>query len=198
MNPITHLLAGWTAAEQTSLDHRDRALAVWAGLAPDLDGAGFAVDLANQIMGRPPTYYFADWHHALLHGLPGATLIALAAAALAKDRRRTAALAFATAHLHFLCDLAGSRGPTAQDIWAIHYLAPLSQRMTVWWSGQWELNAWPNILLTVVLMGYAFARAAACGRSPVSLFSARANEGFVWVARKWGAQARAVFYDSGT
>lgn len=196
MNPITHLLTGWTLAENTSLEHRDRALVAWAAVVPDLDGVGMGIDLVNAALGPGQTYYYAEWHHQLMHGLPAAAAIGVAAAALGVDRRRVGVLAFAAAHLHFLCDLVGSRGPSASDIWPIHYLAPVSNAMTLEWAGQWELNAWPNVALTVAMMGYAFLRAAAQGRSPVSLFSARANEGFVWVARKWTAQARALL--SGT
>lgn len=192
MNPITHLLTGWTLAEQSALEHRDRSLVTMAALAPDLDGLGMGLDLVNSVLSRPQSFFYSDWHHQLLHGLPGALAITVAAAAAAKDRKKTAALAFAAAHLHFLCDLAGSRGPSSTDIWPIPYLAPFSQRLTFEWSGQWELNAWPNVAVSVALILYVFWRAAAHGRSPVSLASGKANEVFVGVARKWASALRTL------
>ncbi len=108
---------------------------------PDLDGLGVALDIGNRLLGRPATDYFTQWHHVLLHGLLGVG-IALAGTWLAGCRRLGAFLLVAfSLHLHLVCDVVGSRGPTAADIWVIHYLAPFSRAFPVSWSGQWALNA---------------------------------------------------------
>ena len=100
-------------------------------------------------------------------------------------RRMLAAVgAFLAVHLHLLCDLAGSRGPSPGDVWPIHYLAPFSERLTVSWPGQWPLNGWPNVLLTIVLIGVVLMQTARNGVSPVSLFSRRADAAFVAAVRK--------------
>jgi hypothetical protein len=89
-------------------------------------------------------------------------------------------------HLHFLCDILGSRGPGADDIWPLHYLAPFSERWTVQWSGQWPLNAGPNIAFTVLLIAYAFHRGINAGYSPVGVFSEGADRVFVQaVQARW-------------
>jgi hypothetical protein len=43
------------------------------------------------------------------------------------------------------------------------------------WSGQWVLNAWPNILLTVALLALVLTRAVRRGYSPLGLVSRRAD-----------------------
>lgn len=74
----------------------------------------------------------------------------------------------------------------ADDIWPIPYLAPFSEAATFSFSGQWPLNAWPNIALTLGLLAFVFLRAASVGHSPVSLFSTSAHEAFVAaVQERW-------------
>lgn len=179
MNPITHLFAGWTLGDLTTQDQRDRALIAWSGVAPDLDGLSFLPDVINRLLNRPPTDYYFQYHHLLAHGLPAAVLCGVAVFASARHRMRTALLAFASFHLHLLCDLVGSRGPDKAEIWPIAYLQPLSGRLAFAWSGQWALNAWPNIALTLLLMAFIFVRAVRTGHSPVSLFSTGADRAFV-------------------
>lgn len=186
MNPITHLLASWAVAETSSLDERDRNLAVWAGVLPDLDGLGAVVDLGNRLLGGPESFWYGQFHHLLLHGAFGAVVLGTAVASRASERLRVFALALVTAHLHFLCDLVGSRGPEPEDVWPIHYLAPFSEALAFSWPSQWPLNAWPNVVLTLGLLLFVFFRAATAGRSPVSLFSHRAHARFVaTVQARW-------------
>ena len=186
MNPITHFLASWAAADAARLEARDRTLVAFCGVAPDLDGLGVVVDGANRLLGRPDSWYFGQYHHALLHGLPAALLIPALASVLARDRLRVFVIGVLVVHLHFLCDLVGSRGPGADDIWPLPYFAPLSDRFTLQWSGQWPLNAWPNIAFTVGLLGYAFYRACTAGYSPVGVFSAAGDRAFVAaVQQRW-------------
>ena len=186
MNPITHLLASWSLAEASGLEARDRAVVAWVGLAPDLDGLGVVPDSFARLFGLSDPALYGRYHHLLLHGLLGALL--LPTVGIAFSRRRLSAFFWGVAavHLHLACDFVGSRGPTSDDIWPIQYLAPFSQALTFSWSGQWPLNAWPNIMFTVVLIGFSFIRAATVSHSPVSLVSTRAHEAFVsTVQQRW-------------
>jgi hypothetical protein len=196
VSPITHLLASWTAADLRRLRGRDLALAAWCGLLPDADGLGIVLDGANRLLGRPDSWYYGRFHHELLHGLAGAILIAFVMSLFALDRVRVFVYGFVLVHLHLLCDLIGARGPGADDIWPISYLAPFSDRWTLQWSGQWALNAWPNVLFTLVLIAYAFASAGARSHSPVGLFGRRADRVFVGAVRqRWARLRRDVSAD---
>ena len=48
----------------------------------------------------------------------------------------------------------GARGPDGEP-WPIPYLVPFSPTPRLVWSGQWALNAWPNVLLTAALIALA-------------------------------------------
>jgi inner membrane protein len=186
MNPITHFLASWSLADVLRLRARDQALATWCGVLPDADGLGVLVDGANRLLGHPGTWYYGQYHHVLLHGLFAAVCIPLVLAFFAVNRLRMFTVGFLAVHLHFLCDIVGARGPTTDDIWALPYLAPFSAQLTVQWSGQWPLNAWPNIVFTLLLIAFAFYRAIGSGYSPVGIFSARADRVFVETVRnRW-------------
>ncbi|HEY6823941.1 MAG TPA: metal-dependent hydrolase [Steroidobacteraceae bacterium] len=182
MHVATHLLMGWTLAEHTTKTPRDRALVAWASVVPDLDGLGLLVDAAAPFTGGTMQWY-DRYHHMLLHGLPGAVLFTAILACFASDRLRTALLVLASYHLHLLGDLLGSRGGAENALWPIHYLAPFSDAITLSWQGQWPLTSWQNTALTMALMAYAIALAIARGRSPVGLFSRRADEIFVQTLR---------------
>ncbi|HKR84029.1 MAG TPA: hypothetical protein VJS37_07615, partial [Terriglobales bacterium] len=71
-------------------------------------------------------------------------------------------------------DVAGSRGPDGFG-WAIPYLAPFSSRWTWSWSGQWALNAWPNVALTAALISLTLWIAVRWAFSPVEIFSTTAD-----------------------
>lgn len=192
MSPITHLLASWSMAELTRLDRRDRAVIAWVGLAPDLDGLGVLPDLAARLLGMGDPALYGRLHHALLHGLLGALLVPACALAFAHRRVRTFLWCVAVVHLHLLCDLVGSRGPAAEDIWPIPYLAPFSEAWTFEWAGQWALNAWPNVFFTLGLLAFVFVRAATADSSPVQLFSEKAHAAFVTtVQARWRRIRRA-------
>jgi hypothetical protein len=74
-------------------------------------------------------------------------LLALAGIVFGIRRWMTAFLVLVVFHLHLLGDLVGSRGPDGYQ-WPINYLYPFSERLELVWAGQWELYAWPNILIT--------------------------------------------------
>ena len=185
MHIVTHLLVGWTLAEHTTKSPRDRALITWASVVPDLDGLGLLVDFVAPWFGWTVQWY-ERYHHVLGHGLPAALVCTVIFACFARQRLATACLVFVSFHLHLLGDLLGSRGGSESAIWSVHYLSPLSDAMTVSWSGQWPLTSWQNTTLTVALMVYALALAIRRGYSPVGLFSQRGDSAFVeTVRRRW-------------
>jgi hypothetical protein len=184
MNPITHLLLGWELGSLMTPSPRERAAIAWASVAADADGFGALVDLGNRILGRPESMGYGTYHHVLFHGLFGAVLAAGVAAAVCRRRVLAATGAFLAVHVHLLCDLVGSRGPSAGEIWPIRYLAPFSDALTVSWQGQRPLNGWPNVLITLVLLAVVFVQAGREGVSPVSLFSRRADAVFVAAVRR--------------
>jgi hypothetical protein len=120
----------------------------------------------------------------VLHGLPGALFLALSASFLAFRRLHVFLCSLAIIHLHLLCDLIGSRGPDPYDIWPIYYLAPFSEELTLQWQGQWALDAWPNMVVTGLLIAYVLYRTVAFGRSPVSMFSMKVNIAVTETLRK--------------
>jgi hypothetical protein len=186
MNPITHFLASWTIGERSGLGRRDRAMITWAGFLPDLDGMGVVVDGFAKRLGYEDPVLYGRWHHVILHGLFGALLLSAVGAAFARRRIAVFLWAFVAVHIHLLCDLVGSRGPAWDDAWPVHYLGPFSEALSVVWSGQWPLNAWPNILFTALLILFVFHRAITRGRSPLDMINARANEAFVRTLRaRW-------------
>jgi inner membrane protein len=183
VSPLTHLLVGWTLAEQARVSSRDRKIVAWAGVVPDLDGLALLGDVANRLLGRPEAYLYQQYHHLLTHGLPAALAVGCVAFGMGTTRLKTALLAFLAFHLHLLCDLIGSRGPDPSDLWPIHYFQPLSDHVTIQWAGQWELTAWPNVAVSVALLGLVLVRAVRRGYSPVSLFSEAADRTVVATMR---------------
>ena len=188
MHVVTHIFAGWLLADETGLGPRDRALVAWASVVPDADGLGVIVDAANKLLGRGQTTYYELYHHYLGHGLLGAAVTAVLVYACALNKRTTALFALLSFHLHLFMDVIGSRGSNPIDIWPINYLAPFSRTPSIAWSGQWPLTGWQNTTITVLLMMVCIMTALQRGRSPVVLFSRRADLEFVKVLRRRFAQ----------
>jgi hypothetical protein len=182
VNPITHLLASWTVANIPTLERRDRAVVTVSGLVPDLDGAGAIVEVLTRETNHP-LYWWTDYHHVLGHNL--GVGLALLVAGLAAGRRRamTGLMAFLAFHLHLLGDIVGARGPEGFD-WPIPYMLPFSERLQLSWSGQWALNAWPNIVITIVLLAITFYLAWRRGFSPLEMISHKADRAFVGALHK--------------
>jgi inner membrane protein len=182
VNPVTHLLASWLVAEAVpGLGDRDRFLIVVAGVIPDVDGMGAFVELATRDSAHP-LLWFSEYHHSL-HNAGLLLLVGAAVLILAQRRWTTLALAAFTFHLHLAFDVLGGRGPDGSQ-WPISYLAPFSGALQLMWRGQWALNAWPNILLTVILLAVTLGLAWDRGRSPVGLFSKKADGIFVGALRQ--------------
>jgi membrane-bound metal-dependent hydrolase YbcI (DUF457 family) len=183
MNPITHALAGWAVAETIDdIGRRERGLIVLAAVAPDLDGFGLPFELATRNTSHA-LLWWSEYHHILGHNLLFCVIVAAFVGFFSTTRRwLVAAATFAAFHLHLLCDLAGSRGPDGYE-WAIPYLWPFSNRIQLVWSGQWALNAWPNIAITLMLLLMTFVLAWRRGYSPLGLVFPGADRLFVETLR---------------
>ena len=183
MNPVTHLLTGWLVANTARLSRRDRALVTVACVIPDIDGLGVIADLATRGTTAPLDWYWR-FHHTLGHNLCFGLIVTLAVFWLASRRRVAAALALLSFHLHLLGDVLGSGGGPGSYQWSIPYLAPFSDALQITWDGQWALNAWPNIVITILLLAVTFYLAWRRGFSPTELVSPRADTVFVDTLRR--------------
>ena len=182
MSPITHFLMGWAVANSApSLDKRERAMVTWASVVPDIDGLGIVADWLTRNSSHPLNWW-GGYHHILAHNLCFALIVAVVAAILAKQKAKTTLLVLLSFHLHLAADLVGARGPDGEQ-WPIPYLLPFMKEVQLTWSGQWALNAWPNFVLTAVLIGIAFILARKRGFSPVEMFSSKADSIFVHALR---------------
>lgn len=178
MNIVTHGLISWCIAQRICTTKRDAALAATAGLLPDLDGAGALVDM---VRGGEAEYYSA-YHHILGHNILFGILAASALGACANRRTHVAATSAGLFILHIVGDVVGSRGPDG-EAWAIPWLYPFDSTSTLLWSGQWEVNAWPNILFTIILLFLFFRQARDMGWSPLRYMSEHADAAFVSTLR---------------
>ena len=103
-------------------------------------------------------------------------------AAMAHRRRAAAILSSVSFAMHLVGDLVGGRGPDGFQ-WPIPLFQPFHGELELSWSGQWELNAWPNFVVTaglLVVTGYLAWRR---GFSPLELVSPRADRVFVATLR---------------
>src|SRR3990167_2316095 len=99
MNPVTHLLVGWTVANTTTLTQRERALVAIAGIVPDVDGFGIVTDLLTR-NSEHPLELWGRFHHVLAHNLGFGLGVGLAAFALSRRRWVTASLALLRSEEH--------------------------------------------------------------------------------------------------
>ncbi len=190
MSPITHFLTGWVFANCAKLGRKDRAIVTLASVTPDLDGLGIIPELLTRNSAHP-LLWFSLYHHSL-HTLAFALVISVVAFALGTQRWKTGLLALVSFHLHLLEDLMGSRGPDGYQ-WPIPYLKPISSALHLTWQGQWQLNAWPNVLITIVLLGIMLWLAWRRGFSPLEMISSKLDRGFVGALRhrfRGGLKAR--------
>ena len=182
MSPVSHFLIGWVVANSATLNHRERAAVTIAGIIPDIDGLGLIAEVATRNSSRP-LMWWSEYHHVLGHNIGFCLLVTAAGFALATRRWLAAALVCLSFHLHLLCDLVGARGPDG-DQWPIPYLSPFSAVWQWTWSGQWALNAWPNLLITALALGVTLRLAWKRGYSPLELVSTRADKVFVETLRR--------------
>jgi inner membrane protein len=180
MSPVTHFLTGWVFANCAKLKPRDRAIVTRASVVPDLDGLGVVPELLTRNSSHP-LLWFSLYHHSW-HTLAFALVVAGVAFVLATQRWKTGLLALLSFHLHLVEDLLGARGPDGYQ-WPIPYLKRFSSTLQLTWQGQWQLNAWPNIAITIVLLGTTLWLARRRGFSPLEMISARLDSALVEVLR---------------
>jgi inner membrane protein len=188
MHPITHFLVSWTVADRFALARRDRWLVTLAGVLPDLDGLGLVAEVATS-RSPDPLYWWSEYHHVLCHNVGFAVLTVGTVALLATRRALAASLALVTFHAHLLGDLVGSRGPDGYQ-WPIPYLLPFSRRWQLTWDGQWKLNAWPNVVLALLLLAFTLYSAWKRGYSPLEILGRRTDAAFVSALRARFGQPR--------
>lgn len=196
MSPLTHALLSWLVANGApSLSRRERGLVTLAGVVPDLDAAGALPQLLTAHTAHP-VYWGSDYHHVLGHNLVVAVAVAGFVAWRSERRALAGALAFATFHLHLLCDLVGSRGGDGYT-WPMTYGFPFTDRVQLSWSGQWELDAWPNIAITAAAIAIALGLAASRGFGPFEIVWPTGDRALVAVARSWRARLASLGRSSG-
>jgi len=181
MSPVTHFFISWLVANSAKIERHDRVLVTAAGVIPDIDGIGVIADLIMRNSAQS-TQWYGEVHHVFAHNAAFAFLITVFVFMLATKRRVAAFLAFVGFHIHLLGDIAGSAGPEG-SLWPIVYFWPFSG-MEFTWQGQWELNAWQNIVITAMAIGITLFLAWKRGYSPLELFSQKADRYFVEVLRK--------------
>src|SRR5579862_6308496 len=167
MSPVTHILTGWVIANAGPFNRRERTLITFAAVVPDIDGLGVIPELLTR-HSQHPLLWFSQYHHSL-HSLLFAVIVSLLAFFLSGRKWIPAAFALFAFHAHLFEDLVGARGPYGY-IWPIPYLFPFSERWTWIWTGQWKLNAWPNVAITVALLCLTVVMAVRRGFSPVDIF----------------------------
>jgi inner membrane protein len=190
MSPFTHLVGSWLIASATTTNPRDRKLVTLAGVLPDADGLGAIADVVGSwISGKECSfYYYQTYHHLLLHGWPGAIGVSILLTLLARQKWRVLFLCLLTFHLHLLCDLVGSRGPSAGDLWPICYSEPLFRHPIWFWKLQWKLDGWQNQTIFFMLFLTSLGVATKKGFSFVEMVSSWADKKFVSVLQKWRSQ----------
>ena len=177
MNPASHFLISWTVANTVEIPRRDRVLVTLSGVLPDIDGMGILAEVLTENTTMPLLWY-SQYHHVLGHNLLMGLILTAAVWGFCRRRWMSALLAFLAFHLHLIGDLIGSRGPDGYQ-WPIPYVFPFSNNWTFTWQGQWELNAWPNFLITLIILGLAAYLTWKRGRSPLDVISKRADQALV-------------------
>jgi hypothetical protein len=187
VSPITHLVGSWLIASVVTNNPRDRKLVTLAGVLPDVDGLGVILDVVGSLIsGKENTfYYYQQYHHILLHGWPGAVLVSFLLMCFARKRLPVLFWCLVAFHLHLLCDLVGSRGPTVGDLWPICYSEPIFRHPIWFWKGQWKLDGWQNQAIFTILFITALWFAVKRGYSFVEVISQRLDSIFVEVLQKW-------------
>jgi hypothetical protein len=171
MSPGAHLLLGWLSGAGTLSMRRERILVALSSIAPDLDGLGIIVD---KISGH--TNYYFQFHHYLGHSIFSAIAIATIASIVANTQKFTVwCLAFIVIHIHIICDIVGSKGPDGYQ-WPIYYLFPLNADYGITWKYQWELNAWQNSLIVLLLILGSLYFASIKKITVLEVFSNRIND----------------------
>lgn len=173
---------GWAVANTVpSLTKRERAFVTLASVVPDVDGLGLIAEALTQNSSHPLNWW-SEYHHTLGHNIGFALFVSVMAAVFSRQKLKVLLLALLSFHLHLIGDLVGARGPDG-DQWPIPYLLPFTNHMQLTWSGQWALNAWPNVVITAALIATTVVLARARGFSPLEMVSIKADSAFIRVLR---------------
>ncbi len=172
----------WLSSNLIKINVRERRIITVSGIAPDIDGIGLLFDPVLKIAGYSLNIW-GEYHHSL-HNLGFCLLVTMAAYLISTvNKFKVAGMAFIIFHLHLLCDLIGSRGPDGYQ-WPISYLEPFSGVASFTWQYQWELNAWPNIVIGLMLYVLMFWYAKLNRLSPFEVISKKANDAFIRILDK--------------
>jgi len=181
MNPITHFLVGWSVANIDGLNARERAAVAIAGIIPDVDAAGIVVEKLT-LESEKPLLWWTEYHHVLTHNIGFCILVSAIVFSISKKKWLTTGLAILSFHLHLLGDIIGAKGPEGYQ-WPIPYFQPFSNSLQVAWEGQWAINAWPNIAITIALIGLSCYLAWKRGFSFIGIISTSADNAFIKALR---------------
>lgn len=180
MAPGGHLITSWLIGNSILKERRNRVVVALAGFSPDLDGLGFIFD---RLKDNSSLYF--DYHHVVCHGLFWTIFVSFISFTVVKTQRYiTALMCFIAVHVHILADIIGSKGPDGYQ-WPINYLYPLSNKLMLQWSGQWELNAWPNYMFTGVLLVLCFSFAKKQGYSAFEIVPGSFDKEVFKLAQKY-------------
>ncbi len=182
MSPVTHLFISWSIANTCNVNRRDRAIITIAGVIPDFDAFGMVFDFLTKNSANP-LHWWDKFHHILGHNLGFVLLLIIMTFCFASRRFVTASIVALVFHVHLFCDLIGARGPDGYQ-WPIPYLSPFSDKLQLSWDGQWALNAYPNFIITGVVIILIFYLAWKKGFSILELISKRADQKFVDTLQK--------------
>ena len=187
MSPAAHFIGSWLVGVAMADNPRDRRLITLAGMLPDVDGLGMVADVARAaISGQELNFeYYHRFHHLWCHGWPAALVFTGVLVGFARKRWRVAAGCLIAFHLHLLCDLLGSRGPSTADLWPICYSEPLFRHPIWFLKSQWRLDGWQNAVIFLGLLGLALWVTISRGVSFAEMFGSRVDRIFVGVVRKW-------------
>jgi hypothetical protein len=182
MHLITHFLISWNVADfYEKVEKRDLFLISVCGISPDIDGIGAVVEMFTKDTSHP-LLWFSEYHHKL-HTLLFSLIISTAFLFFSKRKVFVFLFSLLVFQIHIFCDIVGARGPDGYQ-WPIPYLFPFSDKIQLQWNGQWALNGWQNILITVVLVIATLKTAILRGYSPVELFSQKSDRTLVETLRK--------------
>ncbi|EKD81877.1 MAG: Membrane-bound metal-dependent hydrolase [uncultured bacterium] len=156
----------------------DIALITVASIIPDVDALGAIID----VMNGGEAEYFTSYHHKFGHCFLFCLLLLPAVYWFSRKNLRLTAWFAGVFHLHLICDVIGARGPDGYQ-WPVYYLWPFSDT-GITWAGQWHINAWPNILLTCLLLFDFLRQAASVGFTPLRLVSRGADNVLVDTLQK--------------
>ena len=171
MSPGAHLLISWLSTVEILKERRERTLVALSGVAPDIDGLGIVVD---KLTGT--TNWYFEYHHYAGHSILSVFFIASLAAFLAKGQRVLVwLLAALVVNVHIICDVVGSRGPDGYQ-WPVYYLYPFNPEYELTWVYQWELNAWQNQVIMLLLLCACIFYAAKKKISFLEVFSQRLDK----------------------